>query len=226
MSLKIFSQEKCILNSKIFYTSICLMSFFKTSTQDEKKLSSDNQKLKIEVDALKKFKKRLETVLQNHVAGCNVKDNTSTGYFTNLLQYTNSADEPTEVSSMVSSRSADANPTYHSLNGDTIDTQPPYFDVPSSTTNAIETFTRIGNGCLPSNIETHSERFENTELVNREQTMSLNDLNGMPLRSKSKEQKIFLLKAYLKGNQSKPEVQKLIGLISQMTRTEQCIQNV
>ena len=164
-------------------------------------------------------------MLQNH-SGCNVKDNTSTGYFTNLLQYTNSADEPTEVSSMVYSRSVDANPPYHSLNGGKIDAIAPYVDVPSSTTNAIETFTRIGNGCLPLNIETHSERFENAELVNREQTMSLNDLNGVHLRSMSKEHKISLLKAYLKGNQSKPEVQKLIGLISQMTRTEKCIQNV
>ena len=182
---------------------------------------ADNQRLKAEVNALKKFKKRLETVLQNHVTWCNVRENTSTGYFTNLLQYTNSAKKRAEGCSMVSSKSTVANPPYYSLNGDTIDTQPPYVDVPRSTTNAMQTFTRIGNRCLPD-----SERFENAQLVNREQTMSLNDLNGMPLRSMSKEQKISLLKAYLKGNQSKPEVQKHIRYISQMTRTEQCMQNV
>ena len=145
----------CSDYNNIFYSTFYLIVFFKTFTQDEKKLSADNQKLKAEVDALKKFKKRLETVLQNHT-GCNVKDNTSTGYFTNLLQYTNSADEPAEGGSIVSSRSADTNTPYCSLNGDTIDTQPPYFDVPRSTTNAMQTFTRIGNGCLPSNIDTHS----------------------------------------------------------------------
>ena len=50
--------------------------------------------------------------------------------------------------------------------------------------------------------------------MNREQSLGQRNLDRTYLRNMSKEQKISMLKAYLKVNQSKPEVQRLIdGLL-------------
>lgn len=193
---------------------------------DEKQLSAENQRLRADVGALKKMKMRLEAVVQNHEARCNMKDNTSTGYFTNLLKDTNSLTEPTEGSSMVSSSTTNANPPYNNVNGGTIVAKPLNGSVLGSTTNAIQAYDKTVNNRFPSNKETLCQYSEGAQRVTSEQALGLSDMDRMHLRSMSKEQKISLLKAYLKGNQSKPEIQKLMGQISQMTRNDRCVQNI
>ena len=148
-----------------------------------------------------------------------MKENPTAGYFTNLLQDANSTDKPTEEST------TDANSPSNIVPVCTIDGKLPYgtCSVPCNTTNAKPLYTSYGNECLPSNKETISKRYED---VNREHTWSMNNLDRTSLRNMPKEQKISLLKAYLKGHQTKPEVQNLIRQLGEMTRTEHPVQPV
>ena len=72
--------------------------------------------------------------------------------------------------------------------------------------NAIQAYDRTGTGNdrFPSNKEILCEYSEGAQRVTSEQALGLSDMDRMHLRSMSKEQKISLLEAYLKGNQSKP----------------------
>ena len=195
--------------------------------QDETKLTAENHKLKTEVDALMKFKVKLETVLQNHVLDrCNRKDDTNPGYFTNLLQDATPADLSTEGSTMLSRSSSvlDANAHFYSVKHCSVDGDRQYGTAPGSTTNAGQPAAHVDNSLLPLYKETG--RSGGVPLMNSEQASNLRPLNRTNLRTMSKEQKILMLKAYLKGNQTKPEAQKIIGQIRQMIRTEQCMQTV
>ena len=166
------------------------------SIQDEKQVSVENQRLRTEIDALEKFKVKLETVLQNHVAKCNMKDNASFGRFINLLHDTNSVDIPSIGSDVVLASTNSLTDTIH----------------PHAKT-----------GYVPSSFteETNLKNIGDEQLVNRGQSLGQRKLDRTYLRNMSKEQKISMLKAYLKGNQSKREAQKLIG-----QRAEHTVQQV
>ena len=144
---------------------------------------------------------KLETVLQNHLATCNMKDNPSSGRFITLLRDTNSAYIPAE-GNVVGPAST------------------------NSLTDAIQPYVRTGY--VPSSLteETNFKNIGDEQLVNRGQNLRQRTFDRTYLSNMSKEQKISMLIAYLKGNQYKPEVQRLIGQISQMTRAEHTMQQV
>ena len=166
-------------------------------------------------------------MLQNHVVDrCNRKDDTNPGYFTNLLQDATPVDVSTEGSTMLSRSSSvlDANAPFYSVKHCSVDGDPQYGTAPGNTTNADQPAAHVDNSLLPLYKET--VRSGGVPLMNNEQTPNVRPLNRTNLRTMSKEQKILMLKAYLKGNQTKPEAQKIIGQIRQMIRTEQCMQTV
>lgn len=208
--------------------------------KDEKSISDENQRLRAEVDALKKLKENCEKILKAHVPRCNIKDSTHFGSFTKLLQDTSSANDLTEgnyvnldrnvhqhknPSSNVTGIITDAIPSFgsaispcDSVSGSVTAVLPSY-DRVSDRTKSLLPCPSKDNECLFSNAIPNYECFEYTD----DQTIKCHsigqrNLDRGSLRNMSKEQKISMLKAYLKGNQSKPEVQKLIGQISEMTR--------
>ena len=127
----------------------------------------------------------------------------------------------------VSGRTVDTIPQFKNDSDDTTDEIPLYDSVSNSATNKISQSTSTGNGCLSSKVETNFEFFGNEkEAMNIGHSFGQRHDNRGSLRKMSKEQKISLLKAYLKGNQSKAGVLKPIRQISETARTRHSMEQV
>ena len=133
-------------------------------------MTETHQTLKAEVEALQKFKLKLEFLLTEHSLTCKLENKTVT-----------TQKAPVDCQHEQSVRDNE------------------------SSGNLEES--RKETSCYPDECGSDSCS------VNREH-----------LRTLSKDQKIAILKAYLKGNQSKPEIQNLIGKIADMTEGSQCEQ--
>ena len=149
---------------------------------------------------MEKFKLKLKTVLEGHRTSCSIKDNTSLGCSINTTQASSSI-RPTEVNATAPIRT-------------------------KSLTESI--YSDVSIGCVPSSCieEANCKASEEMHVVKGVPAMAPRNLDRTNLRDLSKEQKIAMLKAYLKGNQSKPEVRRLIDQINQMTRADPTLQNV
>ena len=89
-------------------------------------------------------------------------------------------------------------------------------------------YSDVSIGSVPSSFieETNFKASGEMHIVKGVPALGPRNFDRKNLRDLSKEQKIAMLKAYLRGNQSKPEVQRLIGQISQMTRADHTFQTV
>ena len=197
-----------------------------------------------------------EKTLKAHVASCNIKDNTNFVSFTKLLQDRSSANYPTAEGNCmvigstkeaihpysiisnhtkdaipsdknVSGRTEETIPQFERGSGDITDEIPSYNSVSFNTTNTIPQYSSTDNERLCSNAETNFECFGNAKQeIIIGQSLGERQRDRGSLRNMPKEQKISLLKAYLKGNQSKPAVRKLIRQISEMAGTRHSMEQV
>ena len=162
--------------------------------QDEKELSGKNQKLKADVDALQKVKQRMETAWSKHLSICRNKTLKTMSECTRVVEETVTSPETSAVEA------------WDKGNGNHSDSPGNNRGYPGM------------NGGYPGNNRGYpGNNGINPENNRGNHAMNIFNINLARLHDISKEQKIAMLTAYLKGNNSKPEVQKMIGKINEMT---------
>lgn len=173
--------------------------------EDEKELSGKNQKLKADVDALQKVKQRMETAWIKHLSICRNK----TLKTMSAAQENNatSASECTRVvEETVTSPETSAVQAWDKGNGNH-----------SGSPGNNRGYPGMNGGYPGNNRGYPGNNGINPENNRGNHAMNIFNINLARLHDISKEQKIAMLTAYLKGNNSKPEVQKMIGKINEMT---------